>query len=173
MIASESRLRFIISCDPGVKGALCFMSPSAVPIEFFDMPIRNGKTDGAGLAAIVEMCLVRAGRGNIHAVVENVGSRPGQAHSFSFGTGFGIILGVIETLGVPYSLISASQWKPAMGLGRALDESKSSTKSRARQLASKLLPQHADKFEKAKNADRAEAYLIGRFYIFKNAGGFK
>lgn len=158
----------VLSIDPGIKGALCFMSPSAVPIEFFDMPIRNGKTSGAGLAVIVEMCLIRAGHGNLHAAVENVSSRPHQAHSFSFGTGFGVILGVLETLNVPYSLISASQWKPSMGLGRALDESKSSTKSRARQLVSKLLPEHADKFEKIKNADRAEAYLIGRFYIFRN-----
>ena len=159
----------VLSVDPGIKGALCLMDSSAVPVEFFDMPAKDGKVDGARLAAIVEMCLVQVGSGGLHAAVENVSSRPGQAHSFAFGTGFGKVLGILEAAGVPYSLVSASQWKPAMGLARAANESQSDTKSRARQLASKLLPKCADKFEKVKNADRAEAYLIGRFYLFKNA----
>lgn len=144
------------------------MNSSAVPIEFFDMPIHNnGKIDGTRLAAIVEMCLICAGSPSVHAAVENVSSRPHQAHAFSFGASFGLVLGVLESTGVPYNLVTAAQWKQAMGLRRLGNESKSDTKSRARQLASKLLPEHTAKFERVKDADRAEAYLIGRFFVAK------
>ena len=133
------------------------------------MPTKAGEIDGAALAFIVEMCELRAGSAGLHAVIENVSSRPGQAHQFSFGRGFGMVLGVLETLGVGYSLTSPAQWKPAMGLRRLPDESQQQNKSRARQLASKLLPEHADKFVRVKDDGRAESYLLGRFFIFKNS----
>jgi crossover junction endodeoxyribonuclease RuvC len=146
------------------------MNSSAVPVEFFDMPVKkDGGVDGARLAAIVDMCALRAGPGGLCAAVENVSSRPGQAHQFSFGTGFGIVLGVLEAAGVPYSLISPAQWKPAMALRRLTGESQQQNKSRARELASKLLPEYADKFARVRDDGRAEAYLMGRFHIFKHA----
>lgn len=163
----------VLAIDPGVHGALCFLR-TLNDVEFFDMPVKAGKVDGMRLAAIVEMCSIQAGRGHLRGAVENVSSRPGQAHGFSFGTGFGVVLGVLESAGVPYKLISAAQWKPAMGLRRLTDESQSQNKSRARELAAKLLPAHVNTLRRIKDADRAEAYLIGRFYIFKecvNIGG--
>lgn len=156
----------MLGIDPGLAGALCLLRCSGLKIEgIYDMPVAEGRVDAARLALIVGMCQLQ---GTIVAAVERVGSRPHQAHAFSFGTDFGIVLGVLGALGVPTALVQPAQWKSAYGLRRATDESQASTKVRARELASKLWPESARLFARVKDADRAEASLIGRFWASKN-----
>jgi crossover junction endodeoxyribonuclease RuvC len=130
------------------------------------MPVVNGRVDAARLAQIVDQCSFQAGR-RVHAAVEQVTSRPRQAHMFAFATGFGMILGVLGALGVPYSLIQPAQWKTACGLHRAANESQAATKTRARALASKLWPEMAGEFKRVKDDGRAESALIARFAASK------
>ena len=156
---------FCLGIDPGLAGALCLLRCSGLKIEgIYDMPVTEGRVDAARLALIVGMCQLQ---GTIVAAVERVGSRPHQAHAFSFGTDFGIVLGVLGALGVPITLIQPAQWKSTYGLRRATDESHASTKTRARELAARLWPEHAAEFSKVKNDGRAEACLIGRYFANK------
>jgi crossover junction endodeoxyribonuclease RuvC len=167
-LVDSARPLFALGIDPGLSGALCLLRISGFTIEsLLDMPVTDGKVDPAKLAAIIDQCSFQAGR-RIHAAIEQVGSRPHQAKAFSFGTGFGMILGVLGALGVSYSLLQPAQWKSACGLRREADESQANTKTRARELASRLWPEHAVEFAKVKFDGRAEASLIARFFCVKN-----
>jgi crossover junction endodeoxyribonuclease RuvC len=157
---------YVLGCDPGLHGALALLDTQAKSIEaIFDMPVTDGQVDAARLAGIVEMCNLK---GLIVAAVELVQSRPRQSGSHAFGVSVGIVYGVLGALNIPLNLIPASQWKPAMGLRRMLNESQAENKSRARLLATKSWPEHTADFAKVKFDGRAEAALISRFWASKN-----
>jgi crossover junction endodeoxyribonuclease RuvC len=156
---------FILGIDPGLNGAICLLHVSTKKVEVFDMPVTDGRVDAAKLAGIVEMCKVR---GSIATAIEQVGSRPHQAKAFAFGAGFGIILGVLGVLGVPVSMVQPAVWKGASGLRRGVNESQAENKTRARDLATRLWPEHEAEFAKVKFDGRAEACLIARFFCAKN-----
>ena len=82
--------------------------------------------------------------------------------AFTFGRGYGLCLGVIAALGLPSTLVTPQVWKKAAGLLRADKE-----KSRAR--AIQLWPQ-AD-LGLVKHHGRAEALLIGRWYLEQKENG--
>lgn len=156
-----------LGVDPGVKGALCLLEIQSRKIQVFDMPVTQGQVDGAKLATIVEVCLFQAGAQGLRAVVENVSSRPRQAHAFSFGRSTGVVHGVLDALGVPYELVSPAQWKPAMGLRRLATEDQAANKTKSRELAMKLFSEQADLFDRVRDDGRAEAALISFFYTQK------
>jgi hypothetical protein len=54
-----------------------------------------------------------------------------------------------------------------------LNETQAGTKARARELASRLWPEHAAEFKRVRDDGRAEACLIARFWITKNWGDNK
>jgi hypothetical protein len=160
----SERPQFVLGVDPGLQGALCLYEIFTRRIEVFDMPVTDGRVDPAKLAAIVEMCKVR---GTIHAAVENVNARPGQAHTWAFALSVGIVHGCLGALSVPLNLIQPAQWKSAYGLRRAPNETQADTKARARLLATELWPKYAENFKRVKDADRAESSLIARFCAAK------
>ena len=47
------------------------------------------------------------------AVVERVHSMPrqGEASTFSFGCSFGVVLGVLGAMGIPFELVAPKVWK--------------------------------------------------------------
>lgn len=156
---------FILGCDPGLAGAIALLRCEGLKIEaLYDMPIIDGRVDAARLALIVGMCQLQ---GTIVAAVELVSSMPRQAGAFNFGVSAGCVHGVLGALGVPMVLIPPGVWKPACGLRRALNETQAQNKSRARELATKLWPEHAADFAKIKNDGRAEACLLARHYATK------
>jgi hypothetical protein len=156
---------YVLGIDPGAGGALSLYCLADRSVEVFDIPVIDGRVDPAKLAGIVDICKVR---GSIVAAVENVNSRPGQAHMWAFALGVGTIHGVLGALGVTFFLVQPAQWKSSFGLRRAADETQADTKARARILAAKLWPSQADLFKRVKDADRAEASLISRFFCAKN-----
>jgi crossover junction endodeoxyribonuclease RuvC len=160
---------YVLGIDPGLHGALALLSLSTHKIcDIWDMPTREGKVDPAGVALVVDMAKSIAS-GRLVAAVENVNSRPHQAHAFSFGLSVGIIHGVLGSLGIPFCLVAPQSWKGSFGLCRVGAEAQSGTKARARELASRLWPEHAVDFKRVMYADRAEAALISRFFASKNS----
>lgn len=157
---------FILSIDPGLQGALCLYETSTRRIQLFDTPSIKNQVDGVRLAQIVDML----NRPKLHAVVENVSGRPGQAGVFAFGRSTGLVHGILNALGIPYETVAPSQWKPAMGLRRLLNETQAQNKTKARELAIRLWPEMASSFKLVKNHDRAEAALLARYYA--NSKGF-
>lgn len=149
----------ILGVDPGNSGALVLFEPESREIEIFDMPTLKAKrgkdakdVDGYSLAILVDSIKHRIKR----AVVEQVHSRPRQAGQFTFGVGYGRVLGVIESNLIPIILVPSSKWKPEMGL-RGADKAASIA------LAIQMFPHVASKLSRAKDDGRAEALLIAHY----------
>lgn len=64
-------------------------------------------------------------RKNIFTIVEHVHSMPkqGLSSTFSFGTNFGFIQGMLAALNIGYQLVSPNKWKKEFGLGKDKDAS--------------------------------------------------
>ncbi|MEK9751604.1 MAG: hypothetical protein VW338_00110 [Rhodospirillaceae bacterium] len=148
----------VVGIDPGLSGAIFWIGgPNGM--MFADMPTvqidRNGKNKrSVDVGALADML-----RHNIpdHVFLEQVGAMPGQGVTsmFAFGQGFGIILGVIGTLGIPMTRVSPMKWKRAMGVPPGKDG--------ARGRASELLPAAAARWPLKKHDGRAEAALIAEY----------
>lgn len=169
---------FILGVDPGRTGALALYaldSSSAlaafgttVPVAIFDMPQAEKGLDPAKLADIISEVHTLVPEGaQLLAVVENVNSRPRQAGAFAFGFSTGMVHGALAAYGIPIATVTPAQWKPAMGLGRRIDESQAQTKDRARALAIRLFPALAKQFSRKKDDGRAEALLIAVYFSRK------
>lgn len=96
---------------------------------------------------------------DLEAVVEKVHSMPkqGVASTFTFGTGYGVILGVLAALRVPTHHVPPSVWRVAV-LGRG------ATKDAARAKAMDLWPSCSGQFARKKDDGVAEAALIAHWW---------
>jgi crossover junction endodeoxyribonuclease RuvC len=152
----------VAGIDPGLSGALALLdAPSGAVLDVADMPTlalsRGGKNkrelDAHALARLI------GDRRPDHAVVELVGTMPGQGVSsvFAFGRAYGILLGVLAARGVPYTLVAPVAWKRALGVPAAKDG--------ARARASQLMPSAAHHWPLVKHDGRAEAALIAYFGV--------
>jgi crossover junction endodeoxyribonuclease RuvC len=139
-----------IGIDVGATGAVAVLGPDGGLLAVDDMPY----ADGAVLAPVLaELVLAH---GTAVAWVERAQSMPGMgvAGAFRYGTGYGVILGVLGSLEVPTTTVRPNEWKKAAGLGR--------DKGQARRRACELWPAAADRFARVRDDGRAEAALIGR-----------
>ena len=146
----------IAGIDVGLHGAIALLNGKRLLVS--DMPthelIRGGKKkhelDIHKLAQELTAPIT-------HCYVEKVNSMPGQGVSsvFSFGTSYGIVLGILAAYKIPYTLVPPMTWKKALNVPAAKDA------SRAR--ASQLLPQHAGIWSKVKHDGRAESALIALY----------
>lgn len=142
----------ILGIDPGLSGAIAFYftdAPSRVAVE--DMPVA-----GKMVSAPILSDLIRR-YGPAIAVVESVGSRPGQGVSstFRFGTAYGIAQGVIGALQIPIEFVAPQRWKKHFRL--------SGDKDLSRSKAQQLFPACATSFSRVKDHGRAEAALIAKY----------
>jgi crossover junction endodeoxyribonuclease RuvC len=106
----------IISFDPGQKGGIAIHHQGNTTAH--PMPLA-GK--GLDLASIATM--VRSAAPDI-AVIEKVGSMPGQGVSstFTFGTGYGQLQGLLAGMGIPYELVTPQAWKKLILAGTPRDK---------------------------------------------------
>ena len=107
----------LIAVDPGLRGGIAVLangSITAVP-----MPLAGKGLDLAAIAGII--------RDNAPAwiIVEKVGARPGQGtvSMFSFGMGYGAVLGIAAALSVPVEMVTPQRWKSTVLHGTAKDKS--------------------------------------------------
>lgn len=157
-----------IGIDPGQTGAIavCIEGDWAV----FDCPVltvettnrktKSGKSvkntpDPAGMAALLEKCNYEGA----HAYIEKVGAAPGQGVTsmFNFGKGYGMWLGILAALKIPYTLVTPQAWKKAMMAGMAKEKAASIVR------ATQLFPEMADRLTLKKHDGRAEALLIAEY----------
>lgn len=148
----------ILGIDPGLHGAVALYR-SDKDFGVFDMPIfelvRNGKKKHELDPHTLHNLLLPYRLST--AWLERVSSMPGQGVSsvFSFGMSYGIVIGVLASLGIPYNFVSPQVWKKAMAVPAAKDA--------ARARASQLLPLHTNKWNLVKHDGRAEAALIALY----------
>lgn len=143
----------IMGIDPGLKGAISFYFPDAperVSVE--DMPVVAGMVDAVTLAQRVAQL-----RPDV-AIVELVGSMPGQGVSstFKFGEGCGVVRGVLAGLNIPVHYASPQRWKKHFRL--------SADKEESRRRALELFPVSGAAFARKKDDGRAEAALIALYH---------
>lgn len=145
--------------DPGLTGAIArFDAATGAMLDVVDMPvfhlIKAGKNSTIIDAYQVADLLARTCD---HVFVEVQQTRPGQsvqAVSKTF-TGYGVLLGVIATIGIPVTHVNSRQWKGALKVPAAKDG--------ARARASELICNGAAHWPLVKHDGRAEAALIALF----------
>ncbi len=106
----------IISFDPGHKGGIAIHHQGITTAH--PMPIAGKVLD---LPAIAQ--LVRQTSPDI-AVIEKVSAMPGQGVSstFTFGTGYGQIQGLLAGMGIPFELVTPQAWKKLVLAGTSKDK---------------------------------------------------
>jgi hypothetical protein len=144
-------MTIVLGIDPGQTGALAWYWPETGAIAVEDMPTVNGAIDGAQLASMVEAMRP------VGALIEQVASRPGQgvASVFTFGRGYGTVIGVLQAHRIPLEFVTPGKWKKYF----RLDAEKES----ARAKAINLWPD-CKSFGRKKDHGRAEAALLARYY---------
>jgi crossover junction endodeoxyribonuclease RuvC len=170
----------IIGIDPGLSGAIALLSGGEL-FDVTDMPTRktvkaNGEKET--VIDIDELSIVIADYidhghdfRNVHIVIEQQSTRPGQAHAFKTGEGYGVLKGIAAAGDNRWSTIRPQNWKHRHNLiGAGGDLPAGSKRTRAIKLASReaamaRFPHHADMFRRAKDDGRAEAALIADAYL--------
>jgi crossover junction endodeoxyribonuclease RuvC len=160
-VANELEAPVIVyGIDPGVTGAIALLvdgrleAVADLPAHAVSTGTVKRRLDAAALAAIVRDWRGRHGVDAELAVVERVGSMPGQgvASVFSLGHTAGVVEAVLLTLGVPVEYAAPGTWKRAMGL--------TADKSASQAVASRMFPAHAGTWSRVKDHNRAEAVLL-------------
>lgn len=125
----------IIGIDPGSSGAIVTMDHDCREVVgFLNMPTvkvgTKSRVNGAAVAAFLREQI--AGK-SVHAYLEQVGAMPGQGVSsmFTFGHAAGVVEGILQGLGIPYTLVTPQAWKKRAGL---IGSDKDAARSRAIQL---------------------------------------
>jgi len=149
----------IIGIDPGLSGAIAFMSDEGYLIGVADMPT----IDVGGKKKVSPQMLVSLLEDYDDVkmvVIEEVGAMPGQGVTsmFNFGYSAGILAGVCAGLRMPMTFYRPAVWKRAAGVP--------ADKGAARQMAQRLWPGSRD-FDRVKDDGRAEAALLARWVALK------
>ena len=155
---------YYLGFDPGKKGFACILATRSN--IFHHYPLFEGHRLNPELIDAIEWM----GEQNVMSVVEQVHSMPGQgvASTFTFGTNYGKILGMLETIGMPYVTVTPSKWQKEMC--EATDRS-STTKMTSYNAARRLLPsmdfRRSDRC-KAFDDNKVDATLICLYAQRKN-----
>lgn len=150
----------MVGIDCGITGALAVIDNGEI-LEVYDMPTRtvevSNKTkqeiNGYELARIIRSIPYGA---NINLEKVAAMSKQGVTSMFGFGASFGMIRGVLESLGKSYSLITPQVWKKHFGLI-------GTEKDVARLKAIELFPMASLYFKRKRDGGRADAALIGLY----------
>lgn len=148
-------MSLICGIDPGMSGAVGFVTEAGEFVDVYDMPTLPTTTgrrqvDAAELAAILRE------HSPTFAMVERVGARPGEGATgaFSFGHTFGSITAVLAALGLAHDLVQPAVWKRRAGIPPGADKAASIA------VCKRVLPGAAGQLTRVKDDGRAEALLL-------------
>lgn len=151
----------ILGIDPGAHGAIALLDDGGAVVALHDMPTIEVVSGSKKRTRVSFQVLANVVRKSVadRAVIERVGSMPGQgvASSFAFGYAAGGIEGVFAALNIPIELVSPVTWKRELRLP--------ADKGMARQVATRLWPAHAASFARVRDDGRAEAALIAHWWL--------
>ena len=152
----------IIGIDPGVSGAICILTDGKIT-KIYEMPTmidgkKNKKqVNGAEVTNIINKELVN--EKDINVVIEHVSAMPGQGVTsmFNFGQSFGVLKGICAALKLPVHFIRPVKWKKHFNLINT-------EKDASRTKVIEVFPYISSKISKKKDANKADAILIARFF---------
>lgn len=146
-----------LGIDPGFSGAWGMVNHHGQYVACGDM-LNNDRHILSGLV-VEEINKARQGD-DMEVVIELVSSMPkqGVASTFKFGMAFGATIAIAERINCPFHMITARQWKKALGL--------TSDKQDSLLMARKLWKDAP--LSRKKDNGRAEALLLaewGRLHL--------
>ena len=152
----------VLGIDPGVSGAWAVYDTGTATIYAADAPTVGKDLDAASFAAEIAKWQPTS------AVIERVGSMPGQGLSstFRFGVAYGVVQGVVAALRIRVEFVTPAKWKAYYGLSSALSPGparKKDLKEKSRERALHLWPERSDLFRRKKDDGRAEAALLAKY----------
>ena len=160
----------VFGIDPGVSGALSIYENKKLK-EVVDMPTMiEGKKNKKQINAAQLSLEIKQrinGSSETAVVIEHVTAMPGQGVTsmFNFGQSFGVIKGICSALTLPIYFVRPVKWKKHFNLI-------GSSKDASRTKAIELFPSFSNDMAKKKDANKADAILIGRYFLdhFNNEG---
>ena len=152
----------IIGIDPGVSGAICILTNGKIT-EIYEMPTmidgkKNKKqVNGAEVTNIINKEIINEKDAKV--VIEHVSAMPGQGVTsmFNFGQSFGVLKGICAALKLPVHFIRPVKWKKHFNLINT-------EKDASRTKVIESFPYISSKISKKKDANKADAILIARFF---------
>ena len=123
--------KIYIGIDPGKSGGICFISGD--DIRTFKCPsTTHDMTEELILAKDIGQCT---------AIVEKVHAFPGQGVTscFNFGYNYGLWLGILSALKIPYKLVPPVKWMKYFSVPKM---EKKDRKNYLKQLAQQMYPEH-------------------------------
>lgn len=159
-----------VGIDPGLTGSLCVFDPADRDIKFFDTPvlqIKSGKKMKSVMDtyAIVNILHGITANRDVLVTIEQVNAMPGMGaggerqsmgatSAFNFGMGFGMWLGMLAAMRIPFQKVHPRTWKAIMMAGSTKD------KDAGRLKAMQLFPEAASNLSRKKDHGRADALLM-------------
>ena len=154
----------VLGVDPGVGGALAWVTAAGVLIAVADMPVIEVR--GKRRVCAAEVARLMRIRPVLKVVIEGVVAMPrvgkdgrqntqGAASMLSFGYSAGILEGVAAGVGLEVEIVLPAVWKR-----RALVPK---DKGVVRQMVTRLWPASSMHFARVKDDGRAEAALLARW----------
>ena len=150
----------VVGIDPGLMGAIAVLDAPAGD-QVHDMPtVKIGKTERLRIDADSLRAMLDVFRAftDVHLVaIERQQSMPrqGVASTFQTGYGYGLIVGVLVGLRLPWIDVRPAEWQRVVGWKGGKDGS--------RVLARQLHPQLAPALARVKDHGRADALLIAHY----------
>ena len=152
----------IIGIDPGISGAISILENKKV-IEVYETPTmidgkKNKKqVNGAEITNIINKEI--ESEKDVKVVIEHVSAMPGQGVTsmFNFGQSFGVLKGICAALKLPVHFIRPVKWKKHFNLINT-------EKDASRTKVIEAFPYISSKISKKKDANKADAILIARFF---------
>ena len=140
-----------LGIDPGKQGAIAALDHNGHLIWIDDIPNLAGTAIGSWLHdrlnnEHIDSCWIE----QVHAM-----PKQGVTSVFTFGLGYGALLGALGALHIRTHHVTPNMWKKAYRLN--------ADKNASRQRASELWPSDANRFQRVKDDGRAEAALIANY----------
>ena len=123
---TKPETNFFIGIDPGQSGAVAMINSRGDIVSLQDTPvihIKQGKKNRtkyveSQMATILDNMRSSHSTGKLEAVIEAVHAMPAQGVTsmFSMGMGFGLWVGILAALRIPYRKVEPVVWKRAIGI---------------------------------------------------------
>ena len=157
MVCMKNNIDFIIGIDPGLKGGVCIIDQDGLCVDETQMPIGENGVDALALYEFIFGVVSDPSRAV--ALVEKAQSmsKQGVVSTFTYGTGYGKLLAVLEVLEIDTELIRPTIWKKHFALIKK-------TKKDSVELAEELFPDVVLRTKRGRLIDGvAEALMIAEY----------
>ena len=142
-----------VGIDPGINGGICLIFPDS---KIHHIEIHKCPATIRDMADILDDWIDPSA--TVRAVIEKVHAFPGQGvtSTFNFGKNFGIWLGILNGLRIPYVEVSPQKWMKVYG---SMPKDKKDRKNHLKGLAQSLYPQEKITLK------TADAVLLAHFSL--------